>query len=204
MKYVFLGDSQLCRLLKNIRIKAECINLAKSGASVNEALSILNKFIDDFPSKEDLKQYSIVILVGTNNCKQISSPLEFDRTSYKKITTVSRKFFRSVFLLKVPPIPKIFPAIQHISLVNKYINSFHSVENITIIDSFSPFIEGVFTIRRECFEERYSNGRPDLLHINLKGMQVIYRLLQQCRVPVDPTKLERKLLKKCAGKRYYH
>lgn len=184
-KFLFLGDSQTCRLLKQFQIKnSEVINLAKSGASVSEALTIFNKFLDTIESKEVLKQYQIVILLGTNDCRRILDAQSFDRGSYKKIVTIARKFFNSVFLLKVPPIPKLFPVVQHISLVNRFINSFSSISNVIIVDSYSLFMRSTFSIDLKCFESHYFHGRRDLVHLNHHGLRLMARLLQHfVRIP---------------------
>lgn len=170
-KFVFLGDSQTCRLLKAFPVD-KSINLAESGAPVARALQILREFLGNVP-KEFTLTLILFVLVGTNNCKRES----FDRESFKKITVIGRKLFKEVVLFKVPPIPKL-QNFAYVSGVNKFVNSFHSVHNIIILDSFSPFILND-QINLSLFELVYRKSkRSDLIHLNRHGLRILFALTQ--------------------------
>lgn len=182
-KVVFLGDSQLVRLQRNHKLPFATVNLAESGASVSRGLANLNKFLDGVQSKCELKQHVIVVLLGTNDAKRLTSAADFDRRSYKKITCLCRRFFGTTVLLKIPPIPRI-SSQEQIHSINRYINSFHSVSNIEVGDSFTPFVlDQTLNVKLRYFERRFANGRPDKVHLNRAGLcvvvELIYRLVNK-------------------------
>lgn len=169
---VFLGDSQICRLLNCFSFDdLKIINLAESGASVARALQIFNNFVDITPKAVTLK-LTLIVLLGTNNCKLLC----FDRVSYKRITIIGRQLFKEVLLLKIPPIPKLRD-LRFVSSVNQYINTFHSVQNIVILDSFSPFTLND-QVDISCFELFYGKSkRADLIHLNSRGLRILFSLI---------------------------
>lgn len=173
-KVFFLGDSQLKRFLQSsIKVSLQpVVDLTESGASVARGLANLNAFLDECSNKSLLSRCSIVILLGTNDCKRLGHASAFNRVDFKKITSLTRRFFGTVILCKIPPIPRC-KSQCHIDLVNRYINSFHSVENIFIVDLFSPFVLPLeASVNLRYFEKRYANGRIDLIHVNKLGFKI--------------------------------
>lgn len=174
----FLGDSQLKRYLQvyyKDRLQS-LVNITQSGSSVSLGLDNFNKFLDAYTNKAYLSQCSIVILLGTNDCKHLGHSNAFDRASFKRVTLLARRFFGLVLLCKVPPIPKL-ESQTVIDQVNRYINSYHSVKNIVIIDLFSPFmLPSEALVNLNYFERRYANRRIDLVHVNKAGFKIFRAL----------------------------
>lgn len=160
---VWLGDSNFVRLSKNRLFKEKfrarvAHNLSKSGATVHDGFHTLKNFVDD--SVNRCSEFELIVLLGTNDLKEDESKI--NRDFYKKITLIGRKYFKTVYLCKILPSPKFDPEI--VSIENKFINSFHSVKNIIIVDFFSSFLND-----KSLFVKYFPSGRLDQVHWNRQG-----------------------------------
>lgn len=170
-KLIFLGASNLVRLLKSSFFQKSfdsqnVVNLCKSGACVADGIELLENFIrTEF---DPTQSYQIVILLGTNDLK---SPEKFDRDNYKVILKICRKYFSHIFICKIPPSPKFDSS--RISLINKWLNCFHSVHEISIVDSFTPFLD-----KSLFFQKFYRNGKTDNVHFSSPGLKLLTSLIR--------------------------
>lgn len=183
-----LGDSNLVRLSKSIPFiqkfsSLKVINWAVSGCSTSQALTLLNQHLDDDDELIDCDSSAIFILLGTNDLKT-GIQNKFSRFAYTKITRITRKLFKLVILGKVPPIPRHPLYSSIISEVNRWINGFHSVSNIEIVDTYSPFTSSNPVEKYQrfdyYFEQFFSHSRRvDRIHFNVNGHRVICGILRQ-------------------------
>lgn len=197
--YVFLGASQLVRMLNNFPVE-DSVSLAVSGASAcclppaNHDLwlrSILKTQILKRLSRNeafDKDRDILIILAGTNDIKA-----EVDVPSLKKalkaLLLYAERHFRFIVVGRIPPIP-LFPAHvnRKIDVVNQWLSSFCSRESlrdrVLVVDSFSPFMrQDSWEPDRRFYEKFYfpkrghQNRRVDLLHLNREGLRILHRLL---------------------------
>lgn len=165
---VFLGDSNLARLTKLRQFKVSfhnSINLCQSGAGVADGVKLLSDFVQ---SEVACTCDTIVILLGTND---INSEAGFSRSSFKILIKICRKYFSRIFLCKIPASPK-FDLVK-ISEINRWLNGFQSVDKITIVDSFTPFLD-----KPQFFQRFYPSGRPDKVHFSRFGLHVLLTLVE--------------------------
>lgn len=171
MSLYLLGDSNLVRLVKSKAFDQvfrgiEVINLAQSGASVEIALNNFVAYLDTSRAQINSTRDLLLVLVGTNDLKR---NIEFERSTYLRITTIGRKLFHQVYLCKIPPIPRHPGRAPLISRVNRWINSFHSVRNIQVLDLLTAFPDITDDVYDKYFEKYFHNGRIDLIHFNRLG-----------------------------------
>lgn len=177
MDVVLLGDSQLVRLGKSWKPNLNVTNLAISGCNVEKAWFNFNLFLDDIPKPWYFENSCLVILLGTNDCKHLTSEFSFNRGNYKKIVRVASKIFKQVLICKIPPIPKFPDVLETISNINKWLNGFQSLKNVEIIDSFSCFLKSSGQVDLKFFEQVFFHGKVDLIHLNKKGLMVLSHLI---------------------------
>lgn len=172
------------------------VSLAVSGGAASPLprnpwlKDVLREYLDQRPRGIHINENDVLfLLAGTNDIlRRVSSP-ELKK-SLRSLIELALRNFSKVVVARVPPIPLLSTrANARIDDVNRWLASFCldplRVTRITLVDSFSPFLNSnTGRIKLHLYERYYPlrsgrSPRRDLIHLNRKGLRILFRTLME-------------------------
>lgn len=178
LSYQLLGDSQFVRFSENVLdydyTTSRKIQYCISGQTIHELYINLGR-------KEFQIHDRVLVMIGTNDFLRGRS-LDYMILMYSRVVNVLRCKCEKIVLVTIPPIPLLGDDEDYwigFKNFNNFILMQENGRDVFVVDITNKLLSGN-KIKREYFEETYLGSmKPDLVHLNTKGFQLIKDILYE-------------------------
>lgn len=189
MEVSLLGDSQMVRVRRTWRTQRPAGDEADydctgSGWTTKDLLSAVRV------SGNKLRPVCVV-LIGINDITKCI-PMNSTKKSISSLITFLTRSKKRILIATLPPTLHTRSSSIHQATrqLNIYIQSFNTHPSTSVIyfhKHFFPFS----SVNPKLFEQRYTDGRPDLIHLSAVGHSLLIRLISNAlavsSLPRPPT-----------------
>ncbi|KAB0799495.1 hypothetical protein PPYR_07375 [Photinus pyralis] len=175
--FQLVGDSQLVRFHNQVLSKGE-------GFARSLGYCVSGQKIADLETRIRTKPYTIcdkiILLIGTNDFTH-KTPMAAMCDSYDSILKLLQENgANKIILLTVPPVARMKDRKMHWTMLkrfNEHIMSLKKDEIVYPFDLASVFISYDNSVIMQCYEEKYTDGKTDLVHLNRIGFKFLQFIL---------------------------
>lgn len=174
-----IGDSQFVRFAEQIifscTIKNRKIQYCVSGQTTSDLYNLLNAGGSPIHN-------SVILMIGTNDLVKrknlIQAKIMFERT-----VNLLRVKAERIVLFTLPPVALYEDDPTHWEMLyslNNFILSFGNSNDVIVVDIMKKMLLKKFKVNLNFYEKVYGKSdKPDLIHLNREGFQVIKKLLDE-------------------------
>lgn len=170
-----LGDSQV------VRVRRTCFSLYRASDGGNNDCSgsgwTTRDLLYAVRSRRNTLRPVCVIMIGINDIIK-NLPISLTKKSISTIIDILAKSRKSILISTLPPTlhSNSSPVHQSIRNLNVFIQSFNTHPQTTVINFHKQFIP-FSSFNPSLFQQQYTDGRPDLIHLSAAGHSLLITLI---------------------------